>query len=680
MRVHYAPLAALLLAACSSSEPSEELPVLSLAETDLPGVFEVTAVGMDEAAGFTFTCDDQVTGTPTLIDGLWLAARDRVEVEARCGLQGVTLAGGALGTGQRTLRPGMLEAQAQLLDPIGDSGLDPWEQRALGDALSESLPLGVQALAWRDERRRLVLQDAQGRSIWARRWGAGGVETQLLEGDGRPGCDGSTDCAERLLGFFENPQAPDLLALPDTNATVPGLQAHSFGADTTREGAAFLAWGAGVDASSTRSTLDSVDVAPTLAAALGLGETLGRAPDGALGLTALARVDGQAQPGVISSGSTQQVVLIVVDGLSDAVLDEFIDGSQGFSKLKAGGLHLAQGLKPGYPSLTQPTHHTLLTGLWSGHHGVYHNRLYDRADGRVDDLMAEGQQRLVQARSRATAETLYQALTARPNEAMESPWSVTAGSPAALGATTNTLERTGPGGEGWLNIGREPGFADLPAAPDGLEGAAYEAWERSIILAEYTQRMITGLQVPGDRPNLTVTRLGIYHDLAAQFGVTSEEAQQALGAIDVMLERLMSAMERREWQDTVTVIVTGGFALHDTDPNQPLAGWWAEGSPWVDQGVVARSVSGQITVEAMAFERRVENGFVHLKVRDADSARGLGGVTLTTYSGDGEELGTRLSDADGAIDLPQPNDRSVYGVLRADGYSELRLTPGELQL
>ena len=76
-------------------------------------------------------------------------------------------------------------------------------------------------------------------------------------------------------------------------------------------------------------------MAPTLAAALGLGETLGRAPDGALGLTALARVDGQAQPGVISSGSaTQQVVLIVVDGLSDAVLDEFIDGSQGFSKLK----------------------------------------------------------------------------------------------------------------------------------------------------------------------------------------------------------------------------------------------------------------------------------------------------------------------------------------------------------
>ena len=33
-----------------------------------------------------------------------------------------------------------------------------------------------------------------------------------------------------------------------------------------------------------------------------------------------------------------------------------------------------------------------------------------------------------------------------------------------------------------------------------------------------------------------------------------------------MLERLMSAMERREWQDTVTVIVTGG--LRSTTPIQ----------------------------------------------------------------------------------------------------------------
>ena len=82
----------------------------------------------------------------------------------------------------------------------------------------------------------------------------------------------------------------------------------------------------------------------------------------------------------------------------------------------------------------------------------------------------------------------------------------------------------------------------------------------------------------------------------------------------------------------------------------------------------------------MAFDKRIDNGFVHLTVRDADTQRGLGGVTLTTYTADGDELGTRLSNGDGVIDLPQPNDRNVWGVLRADGYSDLRLNASELQL
>ena len=140
----------------------------------------------------------------------------------------------------------------------------------------------------------------------------------------------------------------------------------------------------------------------------------------------------------------------------------------------------------------------------------------------------------------------------------------------------------------------------------------------------------------------------------------------------------MSAMERREWQDTVTVIVTEACAPRHRSKPAPrrLVG---RGQPWADQGVVARSVSGQITVEAMAFERRVENGFVHLKVRDADSA-GSAVSRSPPILATARRLGARLSGADGAIQLPQPNDQDVYGVLRADGYSGLRLAPGGFRL
>ena len=79
------------------------------------------------------------------------------------------------------------------------------------------------------------------------------------------------------------------------------------------------------------------------------------------------------------------------------------------------------------------------------------------------------------ARFREHSETFHQALAARPSPAMEGAWSVSAGSPSFIGATTNALEGAGPGGEGWMNIGREPGFINLPQAPDWTSGATYSA-------------------------------------------------------------------------------------------------------------------------------------------------------------------------------------------------------------
>ena len=441
-----------------------------------------------------------------------------------------------------------------------------------------------------------------------------------------------------------------------------------------------MAWGAGVNADVSNEVVDAVDLAPTLAAALNLGWTLGRDTDGALAWVPLKRVDGRIRSDLIASQTSEQVVVVVIDGLSATRLEAAIENSEGFKRIREQGLWLQAGLAAGYPGVTQPSHNTLGSGLWAGHHGIHHNRIYDRREDTVLNLLDPGTTRLTNGRFRNHAETLHQALVERPNETMDSPWSVTAGSPSQIGATTNALERTGPGGEGWLNIGRESAFSELPQAPDWLDSDLYESWETSIILAEYTQRMITGLQVPGVRPTYTITRLGIYQEVASLYGTESDEAQQALLAIDTMLDRLIAAMERREWQNKITIVVTGGHSLSDSDSQTLLNDWWYDGAPWADQGVTARSVAGHIVIEAMAFDKRIDNGFVHLTVRDADNQRGLGGVTLTTYSADGEELSTRLSSADGIIDLPQPNDRNVWGVLRADGYSDLRLDASELQL
>ena len=216
-----------LLGACSDEGTGPEQAVLTLTETELPGVFALTAVGMDEASGFSFVCDDGVSGAATIIDGLWLAARDRIEVETRCQIKGMDTDGTERGTGSKSLRLGMLEAQALSLDPMNDAGLDKWERRALGSALDDGLPDGIERLAWLDERRRLVVQSRNGRAAWARRWSTEGLSLEQVELEGSNPCEGVPACVRRLFGFFENPQAPDLIALPAAQAGSEGMAAQS---------------------------------------------------------------------------------------------------------------------------------------------------------------------------------------------------------------------------------------------------------------------------------------------------------------------------------------------------------------------------------------------------------------------------------------------------------------------
>ena len=118
------------------------------------------------------------------------------------------------------------------------------------------------------------------------------------------------------MGFFENPQAPDLIAVPFSTASFGQVLAHSYAADSLQNPASFLAWGAGVNSDATDERVDAVDLAPTLAAALGLGWTVGRDTDGALAWVPLKRVDGRIRSDLIASQKSEQVLVLVIDGLS----------------------------------------------------------------------------------------------------------------------------------------------------------------------------------------------------------------------------------------------------------------------------------------------------------------------------------------------------------------------------
>lgn len=672
---------ALSLSACPNEGPGLDEVQLKLNETDLPGVFQVETLGIDPSARLWMLCDDGVEDWATVIDGLWLAALDRVEVETKCALQATLDSEETYTSAKRSLRKGMLEAQRQVLDPRGDSGLDAWETRALGDLLEADLPTGIGKLAWLDRQGRLVVRSAAGKATWARKWNADGLGYERLELEGLdPFDDDASQGLKRLFAYFENPRAPDLIAIPTPQSALGNNAAEHGDLSANSSRAALMAWGAGVVTGERDEGLDVVDLAPSLASAMGLGMVLGRGPNGSLEWTQMRRQDGQVRADLIAANSSEQVLIIAIDGLGTEALAAFIERSSGFKRMRDEGLWMRQGLLAGYPANTMPGHNSLGSGLWPGHHGIYDDAMFGRDDEAILNLLGAEVFSGSRAIFRASAETLHQALAARPAAHMELPWSLAAGSPSFVGATTNAFEGSGPGGEGWRNIGREAGFADLPQAPEWASGTTYALWETSIMLAEYTLRMITGQQVAGERPTYSITNWPIYDLVAHQYGAQSEQAFESLAALDFMLERLLDGLARRRWQDKITVILTAGHGMSDSDPSLPRPVWWSEGNPWAQQGINAHSVLGAITVDAMAYDKRIDTGFVTFNLRDADNDRDLAGVSLTLYDGDDLELETRIGDEAGTISVPQPNDRDVWGVLRADGYSDLRVSAAEFQL
>jgi hypothetical protein len=672
---------ALSLSACPNEGPGLDEVQLKLSETDLPGVFQVETVGIDPKARLWMQCDDGIEGWATVIDGLWLAARDRIEVETKCSLKAELGSEESYTSAKRSLRKGMLEAQRQALDPRGDSGLDAWETRALGDLLQADLPSGIGMLAWLDQQGRLVARSASGKGVWRRKWNADGLGYERLELEGvDPFSDDAPQGLRRLFAYFENPQAPDLIAIPAPTASLGNSAAEHGDLSASSSRAALMAWGAGVVRGETDEGLDVVDLAPSLASAMDLGMVLGRGPDGSLSWTQMRRQDGQVRSDFIAANSSEQVLIIAIDGLGTEALAAFIERSNGFKRMRDEGLWMRKGLLAGYPSNTMPGHNSLGSGLWPGHHGIYDNAMFGRDDNAVLDLVGGEVFRGSRARFRASAETLHQALASRPAQDMDLPWSLAAGSPSFVGATTNALEGSGPGGEGWINIGREAGFADLPQAPEWASGTTYALWETSIMLAEYTLRMITGQQVAGERPTYSIANWPIYDLVAHQYGAQSEQAFESLAALDFMLERLLDALARRRWQDKFSVILTADHGMTDSEPELPRPAWWSEGNPWAEQGIMAHSVLGAITIEAMAYDKRIDTGFVTFNLRDADNDRDLAGVSLTLYDGDGLEVETRIGDEAGTLSVPQPNNREIWGVLRAAGYSDLRVSAAEFQL
>jgi phosphonoacetate hydrolase len=180
---------------------------------------------------------------------------------------------------------------------------------------------------------------------------------------------------ERIAQVFDSPRGPDLIVSPKAYAY--GIQAGQHGAlDVVQSRAPLVLAGPGVRPGRHRIAARHVDLAPTIAHLMHFPEIEGCGPAGEPARVLLRRQDGRVLDELIDTGAAppERVYLVLLDGLPHPelvwMLDHDRESIPNIAVMVERGAMLTHGSIVNFPSITWPSHSTILTGAWCGHHDV----------------------------------------------------------------------------------------------------------------------------------------------------------------------------------------------------------------------------------------------------------------------------------------------------------------------
>lgn len=290
-----------------------------------------------------------------------------------------------------------------------------------------------------------------------------------------------------------------------------------------------------------------------------------------------------------SSAPGPHVVLISIDGLRpDYYLPSAARQAQtpALDALRARG-SWAEGVVGVFPSLTYPSHTSIVTGARPATHGVVQNTRFDPsgAGGWFFET------------SSLTVPALWDAARAAGLTTAGVSWPVTVGAPIDyLLPETNQAPRDST----WLDLMRRqstPGLVDAVVerlggfAPDGnreyRERDRFSTAAASLILERH-------------RPNLLLVHLVEADGAQHEFGPHSPQALAALARIDASIAAIVRAIETAGLAERTTVLITGDhgfYRVHSAfQPNAALR----------DAGLLETDAAGAITSwKAMAHRSAV---------------------------------------------------------------------------
>jgi hypothetical protein len=281
-------------------------------------------------------------------------------------------------------------------------------------------------------------------------------------------------------------------------------------------------------------------------------------------LPAGLRAQAGPQPGtpVFASTPAEHVILVTIDGMRpEFYLDERWPAPN-LQKLAAEGSR-AEAVRGVVPTVTYPSHITLVTGVLPARHGILYNRPFE-PEGISGAWYMES--------SLIRVPTLWDVVGRAGGTSAGISWPVSAGAP---------IDWNIP--EFWSVPGREGGLTGPPASTVALRGRVTPAglleeiereslgafpdhyWGRNLAREVVSGAMAAHI-IERYRPNLLLVHLNQTDYLQHAMGREDAEVRRAVAAVDGAIGRMIDALERAGIAERTAIIVTGdhGFATVDT--------------------------------------------------------------------------------------------------------------------
>ncbi len=368
------------------------------------------------------------------------------------------------------------------------------------------------------------------------------------------------DAYERIAQLFDSPRAPDLVVSPKAYAY--GNQLGQHGAlDVVQSRAPLIFSGPGVRRGRLKLAARHVDIAPSIAAIMRFPEIDGLGPSGTPARTMLRRQDGAPLRDLIAPDSAppERAYLILLDGLSHSELVWQLENNRdeipNLAALADSGAMLSHGSIVNFPSITWPSHSTILTGVWCGHHDVVNPTFHLREHRQTVPIQGnifEGEGYV-----NPEVETLYEAF-----KRVHGPRAVTASihEPQGRGADHAVFERRIVGDKARLKALTVEMSSDVSPRwmADNMPGMLRE----EIVDVRGMAQMIALFEHCDDAPPVFVAHEFVLTDGAGHdYGPHHEGLREAIVRTDARIGKIFDTLRARGILESTLFVVTSDHGM-----------------------------------------------------------------------------------------------------------------------